>query len=53
MKELIGMNLISYAIAFIIIFLSDLSTKDKIIGMLATVVFVATISIGAYLLVGI
>ena len=53
MKELIGMNLICYSIAFIILFLSDLSTKDKILGMLVTVVFVATMSIGAYLLVGV
>lgn len=53
MKELIGMNLINYAIAFIILFLSDLSTKDKIIGMIVTVVFIVTITTGAYLLVGI
>lgn len=53
MKELIGINLINYAVAFIILFLSDLSTKDKVIGMIVTVIFITTVSIGAYLLVGV
>ena len=52
MKELIGMNLICYAIAFILFFLSDISTKDKVKGMVVTVVFIGTMTSGAYLLAG-
>ena len=53
MKELIGINLICYAVAFIIIFLCDISKEDKIKGMVAIVVFVVTLTTGGYLLVGV
>lgn len=53
MKELIGMNLMCYAVALIVIFLSDLKIKDKILGMLFVIVFMATLSTGVYLLVGV
>jgi peptidoglycan/LPS O-acetylase OafA/YrhL len=52
MKEIVGMNLICYAIAFILLFISDMETKDKLLGMLATVVFMGTLSAGVYLLAG-
>ena len=52
MKEIVGMNLICYAIAFILLFISDMETKDKLLGMLATVVFIGTLSAGVYLLAG-
>lgn len=53
MKELIGTNLICYAISFIIIFLCDISKEDKIKVMIAIVVFIVFITTGAYLLVGV
>lgn len=53
MKEVIGFNLICFVVTFIIIMLSELDLKEKIIAMIMEVVMMAILSIGVGLFVGI
>lgn len=52
MKELIGFNLVEFAISMLLIWLIgwDLSTKDKLILIMAEAIFMGILSVGTYLL---
>lgn len=53
MKELIGFNLVAFAISmFLIWFIGwSLSTKDKLILIMQEAIFLGILSVGTYLLV--
>lgn len=52
MKELIGFNLVTFAISMLLIWLIgwSLSTKDKLILIMAEAIFLEILSVGTYLL---
>lgn len=54
MKELIGFNIISFAITLLITLVmgGDLDTKDKLLLITGELIILGLISVGTYLLVG-
>ena len=52
MKELIGFNLIAFAITLFVVcvFGLELSTKDKLIFVMLEAIFLGVLSMGVYLL---
>lgn len=52
MKELIGFNLISFAITLFIVSLSEFEIKEKIVMLIMEIVIIAILSIGIFLMVG-
>lgn len=51
MKELIGFNMIAFAITLLITFVADLDTKDKLLFITGEPIILGIISVGSYLMV--